>query len=357
MWKYGRLVDWLLPILIGLVIALIYFVFSTVSESSKPYSDISDRHSYSHVIEKVTPFSVSILSNTKTSSSMPFTDEIIEKYLTEDRTQQTNLGSGIILNPSGDIVTNAHVLGNADDIIIVTRSNQIAQIQSILVDPETDIALLKTNLKITRDLPVNSVREIKTGDLVFTIGNPFGIGQSVSMGIVSATGRSQPGLTQLTDFIQTDAAINPGNSGGILMNSFGEVIGMNSAIFSSTGGYQGIGFAIPMAQVLAVVAELQEKGIVTRGYLGIDVSDIVLQTPITEFPAGLEIISVAASSPAANAGIKAGDILLAVNGQQVSSRSKTAREISQLMPGKTTDVLVLRNSELQQIAVTLGVRP
>jgi S1-C subfamily serine protease len=357
MQKYGRLKDWLLPVLIGLAIGLLYYLFFLPKNVQQSARNLPALHSYANAIESITPFSVSILSNSTSTAAMPFTDEIIQKYLTEEASAQTNLGSGIILNQSGDIVTNAHVLGSARDIIVVTSNNQVAQVQEIFIDPETDIALLKTNLKTSQDLPISRGRAIRTGDLVFTIGNPFGIGQSVSMGIVSATGRSQPGLTQLTDFIQTDAAINPGNSGGILMNSFGEVIGMNSAIFSSTGGYQGIGFAIPMAQVLSVVEELQLSGTVTRGYLGIDVSELSVSTDLAQWPIGLEIISIAQNSPAALSGLKTGDLLLAINGNPIISRNKTAREISRLMPGKTTDVRILRGKKIERYDIVLGVRP
>ena len=268
--------DWILPISIGLILGLAFVLYQKLPDLS-PKGELFPAPtvtSYAEIIEPILPFTVSILTSRQIAqdTNSLANDPYFSKFIQPEQSQQSSLGSGIILNRQGQVVTNAHVIKFADEIIVMTNNGELAQVTSVLVDPETDIAVLDTNLLIDRDLPIQTNRQDRVGDLVFTIGNPFGIGQSVSMGVISATGRQQPGLTQLTDFIQTDAAINPGNSGGALINASGYVIGMNTAIFSSTGGSQGIGFAIPFSQVVSVAQELSQTGKVTRGYLGIDVA-------------------------------------------------------------------------------------
>jgi len=303
------------------------------------------RGSYADILEPVLPYAVSILTNRKpdTVTGDLANDPYFSKYF--DRAQQqTTLGSGIVFSKTGLVVTNAHVVRGADNIIILTHLGGRASVIRTLIDPETDIAVLETDLRLSDDFPMGQDSPVRVGDIVFTIGNPFGIGQSVSMGVISATGRQQLGLTNLTDFIQTDAAINPGNSGGPLVNARGEVIGMNSAIFSSTGGSQGIGFAIPFSHVKAVADELSQHGLVSRGYLGIDVAELTptQKASLTLAPGGLSIVSVKDDSPAADSDIRSGDLLLSIDGMPLSTRTEAVRLISRLMPGKSVSIGLVR---------------
>jgi len=317
------------------------------------------RGSYAEILEPVLPYAVSILTNRK-SDEVPSdlaNDPYFSKYFDQAQ-QQTTLGSGIVFSKTGLVVTNAHVVRSADNIIILTHLGDRASVIRTLIDPETDIAVLETDLRLSDHLPIGLDSPVRVGDIVFTIGNPFGIGQSVSMGVISATGRQQPGLTTLTDFIQTDAAINPGNSGGPLVNAQGEVIGMNTAIFSSTGGSQGIGFAIPISHVKAVADELSKNGLVSRGYLGIDVAELTpTQTAsLAGAPGGLAIASVKQDSPAAESDIRIGDILLAIDGMPLSTRTEAVRLISQLMPGKGVAIDLVRDGIAVEKRVFLSQR-
>ena len=358
----SRIKDWTIPISIGLIIGVIFLFYQNgrAPEPNSRSASVITKTSYADIIEPVLPFAVSILTSRQVNQSKNSLaeDPYFSKFISPESTQQSSLGSGIVINRQGQVVTNAHVIKLADEIIIMTNTGELAQVTRVLVDPETDIAVLETNLKLSKDLPIQTNGEDRVGDLVFTIGNPFGIGQSVSMGVISATGRQQPGLTRLTDFIQTDAAINPGNSGGALINASGQVIGMNTAIFSSTGGSQGIGFAIPFTQVMAVANELSQKGKVTRGYLGIDVTELTpsqVQT-LSIGSTGLRVTSVAQDSPAELASIEVGDIILAINNSQLTSRVQAARIISQLMPNKRTTITIWRNGEQRELEATLSTK-
>ncbi|WP_320825401.1 S1C family serine protease [Reinekea sp.] len=368
-----------MPILIGALVGLLLVLWPLWSHRSPPDNSVI-RGSYADILEPVLPYAVSILTNRK-SEEVPSdlaNDPYFSKYF--DQTQpsvnqteppvnqtepsfdptreQTTLGSGIVLSKTGLVVTNAHVVRSADNIIILTHLGRRASVIRTLIDPETDIAVLETDLRLSRDLPMGLESPVRVGDIAFTIGNPFGIGQSVSMGVISATGRQQPGLTTLTDFIQTDAAINPGNSGGPLVNAQGQVIGMNTAIFSSTGGSQGIGFAIPFGQVKAVADELSKNGLVSRGYLGIDVAELTpkQQASLGHASGGLSIVSVKADSPAADNDIRIGDVLLTIDGAPVSTRTKAVRLISQLMPGKGIAIDLLRGGVAVEKRVFLSQR-
>lgn len=352
--------DWLLPIVFGVTIGLLFLLMTDVRPFGRQQQQ-ANPHSYSDSLAQVLPFAVSIVSRQKSASLPPLiSDPLIQKYLQTDVSDRTNLGSGILISQTGDIVTNAHVVRGADDILVVTHNGLTVSVDQVFIDPETDIALLKTSIATDQEPPLTQ-KEPRIGDVVFTIGNPFGVGQSVSMGIVSATRRPQPGLTDLTDFIQTDAAINPGNSGGPLVNSEGAIIGMNSALFSATGGNQGIGFAIPIDDVRSVATMLSDLGRIERGYLGIDVRQTLLE-PTGEDAnkqsiSTLTVVSVDSGSPAEIAGIQTGDHLLQINDVELTSRTQAARLISQLMPGKTTELSILRDGQPVTIAVRLGQRP
>ncbi|EAR10157.1 S1C family serine protease [Reinekea blandensis] len=348
--------DWLLPIVVGIFAGLVYMLVAEKGPFS-PATRSDILLSYSASLAKSLPFAVSIVSRQGDTELAPLiADPLIQKYLQNDVSDRTILGSGILISQQGDVVTNAHVVKGADDIRVVTHEGLIVGVDQVFIDPETDIALLKTRLTTSLATPV-STTEAEIGDVVFSIGNPFGVGQSVSMGIVSAKRRAQPGLTNLTDFIQTDAAINPGNSGGPLVTADGRILGMNSALFSATGGNQGIGFAIPIHDVLSVATMLSELGRIERGYLGIDVRQSPLTNTESSSPqVALKVVSIDPGSPAEQAGLRVGDQLLEINDVPLSSRTQAARLISQLMPGKTTDLRLLREGQPIRLTVELGRR-
>ncbi len=347
--------EWIFPIATGLTISLIIICIQYWT-SSKPSTLPINTMSYAQVIEPVLPFNVSIYTN-READTIPQSlesDPYFSQYFSGKTRKQTNLGSGIVFNKDGIIVTNAHVVNSADEIYVVTSNNLQVRVTQTLIDPESDIAVLKTDLTFSSEPPTNLITPVQVGDIVFTIGNPFGIGQSVSLGIISATGRQQPGLTSLTDFIQTDASINPGNSGGALINSKGEIIGMNTAVFSSSGRAQGIGFAIPYAHVDMVAQDLINNGLVSRGYLGVDVTEhLVTNGNIKSY---LKIVSVDHNSPAKIAGLEVGDNLVAINDMPLLNRSSAVRLISQLMPGKKTKIDILREDQPLKLVAILNER-
>lgn len=350
--------DWVLPVIVGAVLALVYLIYLNLAGNSTTKSS-SIVQSYADQIEPVLPFTVSILSNRNTPSvTGPIqNDPYFSQFLNDQVPSQSSLGSGIIFNKSGWIVTNAHVVRGADNTVVMNSDGQVSEVLQTIIDPETDIAVLQTNIRLSHDLPIQKNTMNRIGDLVFSIGNPFGIGQSVSMGIISAVGRQQPSLTALTDFIQTDAAINPGNSGGALVNARGEVIGMNTSIFSSDGSSQGIGFAIPFDYVYGVANSLVTMGTIQRGYLGLDVEELSPDEKTElNITSGLTVASVEQSGPAALAGVQADDILIEIDGMVLQNRTEAVRLISQLMPGKAVIVKVLREGGAMEIAVTLGTR-
>ncbi len=269
------------------------------------------------------------------------------------------LGSGVIVSPDGQILTNNHVIEGADEILVrVGPSDKEYKATKVGADPSTDIAVLKINAK---DLPAVTFADsdkAHIGDLVLAIGNPFGLGQTVTMGIVSATGRGGMGITDYENFIQTDASINPGNSGGALVDAEGRVVGINTAIFSRSGGNQGIGFAVPSNLARQVFQSLHEKGRVVRGYLGTIIqpltSDLAKLFKLPEDAAGALISQVDPNGPADKAGLKEGDLVTAVDGKKVPDARQLRLTISEMAPGSKVTLTVLRDGKDKDIPATLG---
>ncbi|MEJ2045393.1 MAG: trypsin-like peptidase domain-containing protein [Reinekea sp.] len=354
--------DWLLPILLGLIIGGVYVLCRWWPVDTNVDRPSLIQNSYKDAIQRALPFNVSIISyqteNTDTIEKIA-NDPVFSKYFIPNHQPHTTLGSGIIFSQDGWIVTNAHVIQNTEKIVVQTADNQLTSVTQILIDPESDIAVLKTELSSSLPAPIAPPMQEEIGDIVFSLGNPFGIGQSVSMGIISAQRRQQPGLTSINDFIQTDAAINPGNSGGALINGAGEIIGMNTAIFTSSGGSQGIGFAIPFDVVATVAQQLMKQGAIQRGFLGIDVQPVPIPEQLTtNSPTqGLYVTSVRMPSPAEEAGIRAGDIIIELANTPVSSRTEAARLISQLMPGKMLEIALIRDNNIIKLEATLSEKP
>jgi len=284
-----------------------------------------------------------------------------DRFAAENRPQRvSNLGSGVIVSEDGFILTNHHVVEAADEIQVALPDGKTLDAEVVGTDPETDLAVLKVNRK---DLPAitfaNSDSQ-RIGDIVLAIGNPFGVGQTVTMGIVSALGRSHLGINTFENYIQTDAAINPGNSGGALVDGAGNLVGINTAIFSRSGGSLGIGFAIPVSIVRQVMQEIISKGMVTRGWVGIEVQEI---TPEIAESFGLIttdgalIAGVLRNGPADRAGIRPGDVLIAVGGNPVTDSSSLLNLIAALQPGKVAQLKLLRERTEMQLMVTVQKRP
>ncbi len=271
------------------------------------------------------------------------------------------LGSGFIISKDGYILTNNHVVQGADSIKVMLSDNRNFDAKVIGTDPDTDVALIKINdpenLPV---LPLGDSSKLEAGQWVIAIGNPFGLTQTVTVGVISATGRSSVGISDYEDFIQTDAAINPGNSGGPLINGNGEVIGINSAIFSRTGGYMGIGFAIPINLAKSVEAQLQKSGKVTRGWLGVVIQNVdknLADSFGLKKVGGILISEVQKNSPASAAGLQQGDVILRLNGVELHNVSDLRNQIALIQPGSKVILDIMRSSREMKIQVTIGEQP
>src|SRR5471032_2816828 len=262
-----------------------------------------------------------------------------------DETPASNLGSGVIVSSEGYILTNQHVVDGADQIEVALADGRTSSAKVIGVDPETDLAALKINMTNLPTITLGRMDQTRVGDVVLAIGNPFGVGQTVTMGIVSALGRNHLGINTFENFIQTDAAINPGNSGGALVDVNGNLLGINTAIYTRSGGSQGIGFAIPSSLAKQVMEQIIENGTVTRGWVGIGVQDLTAELADTlKLPKvnGALITDVVNASPADKAGVKPGDVLVGVEGKPVTDYASTLNLISALKPGNTGTLKVMR---------------
>ncbi len=270
-------------------------------------------------------------------------------------------GSGFIVDKKGYILTNNHVVGGADLIEVRLFDGREFKAKIIGTDPQSDVAVIK--IDADDDLPVLPLGDsdkLQVGEWVIAVGNPFGLSESVTVGVVSAKGRNRIGINDYEDFIQTDAAINPGNSGGPLINIRGEAIGMNTAIFSRSGGYMGIGFAIPINMAKAVMRQLIEKGKVVRGWLGVVIQEIdedLAKSFGLEKPEGVLVTEVADDSPAKRGGLKQGDIILQLNGQKVKDVGDLRNRIALTPPGTKVKLLVLRDGKKKLLVVKIGEKP
>ena len=276
---------------------------------------------------------------------------------------QAGLGSGVIVSSSGYILTNNHVVEGADDIEVILNDTRKARAQVIGTDPDTDLAILKIDLDKLPVIVLGNSDALQVGDPVLAIGNPFGVGQTVTGGIVSALGRNQLGINTFENFIQTDAAINPGNSGGALVDVNGNLMGINTAIYSRSGGSMGIGFAIPVSTAKQVLDGIVKDGQVTRGWIGVEPQDLNAElieafrlSPEAAKAGGVIITGVLQNGPAAQGGIRPGDVITAVNGKPVGNVSQLLTAVASLRPGTAAPLTVLRGEESVEIAVTPGKR-
>ncbi len=339
----------------------------TITES-QPETAARKIPSFSDAAKKAMPAVVNIFTTKDVKVPRhPFMDDPVFRYFFGDQfdaqTQKsTNLGSGVIVSVEGYILTNSHVVEAADDIEVALADGRRTQARVVGADPETDIAVLKIDLPKLPAITFGQSEQASVGDVVLAIGNPFGVGQTVTLGIVSALGRSHLGINTFENFIQTDAAINPGNSGGALVDVSGNLIGINTAIYSRTpgGASLGIGFAIPVSTARQVMEQIVRTGSVTRGWIGAGVQDMTKELAESfKLPqAGGALISeVLRGSPADKAGIKPGDILVAINGEPVADSATMLSLIAALQPGQQAALKVVRNRVETEIKVVVGTRP
>jgi Do/DeqQ family serine protease len=277
-----------------------------------------------------------------------------------DNEPQTGLGSGVIVSPEGYILTNNHVIEGADEIEIILTDRRHAKAQLIGADPDSDLAVLRINLDRLPVITWGKSEQLQVGDQVLAIGNPFGVGQTVTSGIVSALGRNQLGINTFENFIQTDAAINPGNSGGALVDVHGNLMGINTAIYSRSGGNMGIGFAIPAQTARQVLEGLVKDGQVTRGWIGVEPQDLSaeLARHFNLSPREAVVVSgVLQEGPAFKAGIMPGDVLLSVGATPISNVGELLSTVAALKPGEATPFKILRQDREMTLTVTPANRP
>ena len=273
---------------------------------------------------------------------------------------QTGLGSGVIVSPDGYILTNNHVVEGADEIDVTLSDSRRARARVVGTDPETDLAILKVELDKLPVIVLGNSDELAVGDIVLAIGNPFGVGQTVTSGIVSALGRSQLGINTFENFIQTDAAINPGNSGGALVDVNGNLLGINTAIYSRSGGSLGIGFAIPVSTARMVLDGIVREGKVTRGWIGVEPNELspeLAETFGVKATEGVIITGVLQDGPAAVGGIRPGDVIVQVAGKPVTNVAGLLSSVAALRPGEAAPFQVQRGNRMLDLELTPGVRP
>ena len=312
---------------------------------------------------KIASAAVVSINTSKAAAKNPHADDPWFKFFYGDQGRgepQGGLGSGVIISASGYILTNNHVVEGADEIEVILNDSRKAKAKVIGTDPDTDLAILKIELDKLPVIVLGNSESLQVGDPVLAIGNPFGVGQTVTGGIVSALGRNQLGINTFENFIQTDAAINPGNSGGALVDVNGALMGINTAIYSRSGGSMGIGFAIPVSTAKQVLEGIVKDGQVTRGWIGVEPQELnaeLAETFNVKVKSGVIITGVLQNGPAAQAGIQPGDVIVAVDGKAVSTVAELLGAVAGLKPGMAAPMSVLRKDGKTEIAVTPSKRP
>lgn len=341
----------------------------TIQQAAAPASTAGAQTtggSFAPAAQKVIPAVVNVFTQQKVRNTInPALQDPIFRYFFGDRLdprprQASNLGSGVIVSPNGYILTNQHVVEAAEEIQVALSDGKTLPARVVGADPETDLAVLKIDAANLPAITFAEPNSLKVGDWVLAVGNPFGVGQTVTAGIVSALGRTHLGINTFENFIQTDAAINPGNSGGALVDAHGNLVGVNSAIYSRTGGSQGIGFAIPVSIARQVMEQIIKSGSVTRGWVGIEVQDLTPELAESFNLAATEgalIAGVLKGGPADTGGVHPGDILLAVNGSKVMDSSSLLNLIAELRPGETAQLTVARKQQVLKLSIRVGRRP
>ena len=376
LYRIVRYMSW--PVITGLLAAAVILLLfpqglnnhsevETADLSPEADTEWSGPASYASAVRRASPSVVNIYTQKKLARARhpllddPFFQRFFNsRNLPQQQRMQSSLGSGVIISADGYILTNNHVVNEADEIVVQLQDGREAMVEVVGRDPETDLAVLKVNLDQLTPISLGDPNQANVGDVVLAIGNPFGVGQSVSQGIVSATGRNGLGLNTFENFIQTDAAINPGNSGGALVDAYGNLLGINSAILDRTGYSVGIGFAIPGNTAIKVLEDIVKHGRVIRGWLGVEASQLKRQAAIQlglNPPSGLVITNIYQGSPAHLAGLLPGDVITRINDYWVVDNDRSMNLIANLSPGDSVKLEVLRSGEKTTIMAVAGTRP
>jgi len=343
---------------------------SVVIKQIESNATLSSSGSYSYAAKKAMPTVVNIFTSKKVVANPhqkylddPTFRQFFGDQLDELESQsqpENSLGSGVIVSEQGLILTNNHVIAAADEIEIALSDGRKMSARVVGTDPDTDLALIKVDAENLPAITFSSSDKLSVGDVVLAIGNPFGVGQTVTQGIVSALGRSHLGINIFENFIQTDASINPGNSGGALIDTDGNLVGVNSAIYSRSGGSMGIGFAIPATLARQVMEQIVLQGNVTRGWIGIEAQDITAELAESfklSQQQGALIAGVLRDGPADRAGLRAGDILLEIDGKSVADSGSMLNLIAVLKPNQKATVKIARAEKTISVAILIGKRP
>jgi len=289
-----------------------------------------------------------------------FGDDFSRQFEAPQSRREQSLGSGVIVDSNGYIVTNNHVVAQADEIKVLLADKREFTGKVVGSDPKTDVAVVKINATNLPTIPWGDSGELRVGEYVLAIGNPFGLNQTVTMGIISAVGRANVGIADYEDFIQTDAAINPGNSGGALVNTRGQLIGVNTAIFSRSGGYMGIGFAVPSNMVRLVMTSLIKEGKVIRGWLGVSIqevtSELAKQFGLKEAKGAL-VSDVLKATPADRAGLKRGDVIIKYNGHDIANAGQLRNLVAETVVGQQVAVVIIRDKREKELTVKIDEQP
>jgi serine protease Do len=338
--------------------------------------DVIGKNSYSPIVKQIAPAVVKVFTSARvqpaSAQGMPEMDDFFRRFFGEgmpkrgmrgqgQMPRQHGIGSGVIVTKDGYILTNNHVVEGADEVKVALQDGQEFNAKVIGRDPKSEVAVIKINADNLPVVPMADSDKVEVGDIVLAVGNPFGIGQTVTTGIVSATGRGGALGLDYEDFIQTDAAINPGNSGGALVDTEGRLVGINTAILSRSGGNQGIGFAIPTNLAKDVMESLVKDGEVSRGYMGVMIQDLnptlKKKLDLKEGTAGALVGDVSPKSPAEKAGLKSGDVVLEFNGKKISDSRHLKLQVARTKPGETVPVKILRDGEEETLNVKVKELP
>ena len=358
-----------LPVITGLAVAgLLLLVFPEFrsgyikTEPEAAESSWTGPVSYAQAVKKAAPSVVNIYTKTQIKRTIhplarhPFFKKL---YRQQPKRVEGSLGSGVIVDKAGFIVTSFHVVDSVDEILILLYDGRELPASIVGTDPETDLAVLKIDTDNLQEIQFGNPNQAEIGDVVLAIGNPFGMGQTVTQGIVSATQRNGLNLSNLENYIQTDADINPGNSGGALIDAYGNLLGINAAILNNERS-DGIGFAIPADDVQKVLTQIIEHGRVVRGWLGveaIDVTPAIAKKLSLKISNGLLVTAIVKDGPTDLAGIVPGDIVTSINGLSVTDRHRSISQITDIIPGEPIRLVVLRNKQALEITATAGERP
>lgn len=341
----------LVPALVGLLLGSLYLLFS--KPDAAPV-----REGYARAVAVAAPSVVNIYTTkiierrVSPICQLPRFRDLCDLHRDSGRRMQNSLGSGVLISSDGYVLTNNHVIADADEILVAFHDGMTASAEVVGADPETDLAVIRVPGDTHTPVTIADSDAVAVGDIALAIGNPFGFGQTVSMGIISAKGRAGISASPYDDFIQTDAAINPGNSGGALIDTDGRLIGINTLIFSRSGGSEGIGFAIPAQLAGSVLEEIARNGQVIRGWLGVELENVPASGAV-----GLRVLSVVRGGPAAQAGLRPGDVLAAVGDTPAINSRVVTRAIAEVTPGARITADVLRGGEQLSLEVTAGQRP